>query len=143
MAEHNAITGQGLGAPVTLAAGGTTEQYFNSHNNMSWPNGSRVRLWLVVNVSGSPDATYSAPLDITINAIGSSTPYADGRKLTNWTVYGRDWGDNYQDHNISPLFYMGINNYGLFIKNKSTTQTVQIFGYGFIAEPPDGYTSLD
>jgi len=143
IAEHNAITGQGLPVPVNIAAGGNAEVSFSSHNNMSWPNGSRVRLWLVVNVQGSPDATFSAPLEVRINAIGSGTPYADGLKLNNWTVYGRDWGNNYQDHNISPLFNVGINNYGIFIKNKSATQYVEIFAYGFIAEPPGGYTSLE
>jgi len=139
MQLHNSATGQGLGVPTTISPG--SEQYFNALGNMSWPQGSRVRLWLVVNVQGSPDITENTTLNIHINAIGSATPYDSGFKLSNWTVYGRDWGDNYQDHNISPMFYMGNNNYGLYIKNTGSTNYVQIFGYGFIAEPPDGYVS--
>ncbi len=118
-----------LPSKVTINAGATVDISFPVH---CWPRGPfRYILW--VNVAGHPDNTQSTTISVFRGAPGGGT-YVQDASVGTWTIYGRDWGDNYIDLNVSrPSGYGNYAYTGLRIQNTGS-QTLEIFAVGFIQE---------
>jgi hypothetical protein len=96
----------------------------------------RIALW--VNVAGHPDHTQSTTVNVYHYCRGCRVErrWQKDPQIANWKIYGRDWGDNYIDLNISKVSdYKASYGHRTFKLKNTGEKTLEIFAYGVIQGP--------
>lgn len=112
----------GVGSTATIGSIRPTFAYVSGESSAD-----NISYVLRVNVAGHTDTTQSTTIDVQGFSQGCGCVVT---RISDWVVYGRDWGDNYQDLNVSRRVggHFGISD--LRIYNKSGA-TLEVFAYGY------------
>jgi hypothetical protein len=96
----------------------------------------RIALW--VNVAGHADTTMNTAIEIYRFCPGcpATKSWQRDDDIGRWTIYGRDWGDNYVDLNLSKISNAHISYaFSNFRIHNLGPNTLEVFGFGIIQKP--------